>query len=78
MDHLESMPIVLAVAEERQFLKGKPPDLGPVSPFREKIANRLDSRIRLLLHNPMAGICDYSAFNIGGNLVHDCGLLFSK
>jgi hypothetical protein len=41
-------------------------------------ANRFYRRVRLLFHDPMPGIRDNAAFNIGGNLAHDFGWLRSK
>src|SRR5690349_10574232 len=45
-----------------------------VSLFIEERADRLHRRVRLLLHDPMSGICDDAALNIGADLAHDCSL----
>ena len=44
----------------------------------EKLTDRLYCRVRLFLHNPMSGIGDNAALNIGADLAHDFGLLRSE
>jgi hypothetical protein len=48
------------------------------SPFHEEVANRFHRRARLFFHDPMPGICNNAAFNIGADLPHNCSLLRSK
>jgi hypothetical protein len=46
--------------------------------FIEELADRFHRRVRLFFHDPMPGICNDAAFNIGADLPHDCSLLLSK